>query len=332
MNKILELNRLKKYYTVKKGLIQKKSYSIKAVDDVSFDVCEGETLGLVGESGCGKTTIGRLILRLIEPTDNTILFKGRDIFKASSRELKSIRRKMGIVFQDPAASLNPRVTIYDSLKRLLVINGIGAQEAQEMIKETIDKVHIGEELLERYPQQLSGGQQQRASIARAIMLKPEFLVLDEPTSALDVSVQAQILNVLLQLQQEFRLTYLFITHNLSVVRYISDRICVMYVGKIMEIAPTEIIYENPLHPYTVGLMASAPVLSPRERQRAKFFLAGDPPSLLDPPAGCRLVLRCPFCFDLCQEVTPELKEVSPGHFVACHRAGEMPHLKKKSVS
>lgn len=323
MEKLLEVKNLKKYFTIKKGLINKKVFNVKAVDDVSFDVLKGETLGLVGESGCGKTTMARLILRLAFPTDNTILYKGKNIFKASGSELREFRKKIGIVFQDPASSLNPRVTIGDSLKRPLVINGIGKREADELIKETINKVNLGHELLTRYPYQLSGGQQQRASIARAIMLRPEILVLDEPTSALDVSVQAQTLNVLLQLQEEYNLTYVFITHNLSVVRYMSDRICVMYIGKIMEIASVEEIYKNPMHPYTAGLLSAAPPLSPRDRERSKFILSGDPPSLINPPSGCRLNPRCPYAEDKCRELTPELVEVKPGHQVACHKALEL---------
>lgn len=323
METLLQVSNLKKYFTIKKGILNKRVYHVKAVDDVSFAIFKGETLGLVGESGCGKTTMARLILNLVRPSENTIHFRGVDIYKASGKALRSLRTKIGIVFQDPAASLNPRTTILESLERPLKINGVTKQAARDVIDLVVSKVNLGQELLTRYPHQLSGGQQQRASIARAIMLRPELLVLDEPTSALDVSVQAQILNVLLELQQEFNLTYLFITHNLSVVRYMSDRICVMYIGRVMEIGPTETIYNHPLHPYTAGLLASAPPLSPRDRKNKKMVLQGDPPSLIDPPPGCRLSLRCPFCIDQCKSTTPELFEAKPGHFVACHRALEI---------
>lgn len=323
MNPLVRVDNIKKYFTFSEGLIKKKAFRIRAVDGVSFDIYKGETLGLVGESGSGKTTIARLMLRLTVPTENTVFFKGKDVFKATGKELKDLRRAMGIVFQDPASSLNPRATILDSIKRPLEINGYSKEEIVSLVNETMSKVALGKELLVRYPHQLSGGQQQRASIARAIILKPELIVLDEPTSALDVSVQAQILNLLLEIQEEFNLTYLFITHNLSVVRYISDRIGVMYLGKMMEIAPADEIYSSPMHPYTLGLLSSAPVLSPKERNRKKLILSGDPPSLINPPSGCRLHPRCPYVKDVCRKKSPELLEEKPGHFVACHRAKEL---------
>jgi len=324
METLVRVDNLKKHYSFAKGLLRKQVFNVKAVDGVSFDIKRGETFGLVGESGSGKTTMARLALRLITPTANTIYFDGADIFRASGRELAALRRKTGIVFQDPAASLNPRATILDSLRRPLEVHGIPKAEQAGLIAETATRVAMGEELLSRYPHQLSGGQQQRASIARAIILHPEFIVLDEPTSALDVSVQAQILNLLLDLQQEYNLTYLFITHNLSVVRYVSDRIGVMYLGRLMEVAPTDELYADPVHPYTIGLLSSAPSLSPRERERRKLMLSGEPPSLINPPPGCRLAPRCPFKTDVCERVLPELAEIKPGHYVACHRAGEHP--------
>ncbi len=323
LNPLIQVNSLKKYFTITKGLIRKEKRYIRAVDGVSFEIYPGETFGLVGESGSGKSTIARLLLRLIEPTDGGILFEGKDITKIHGKELRSVRRKMGIVFQDPASSLNPRSTIRGMLMRPLQLHGVPKEEAETLIAETLEKVNLGSELLDRYPHQLSGGQQQRVSIARAIILKPKFVVLDEPTSALDVSVQAQILNLLLDLQEEYNLTYLFISHDLSVVRYISDRIGVMYLGNLFEVVSTEELYENPLHPYTVGLLSSAPSLDPHMRGRRKFLLSGEPPSLINPPTGCPLHPRCPFSARICQEEKPALMEVGKGHFVACHKAGEL---------
>ena len=323
MDKILEVRQVKKYFTIARGLIKKKVMTVKAVDDVSFDLMRGEVFGLVGESGSGKTTMARLVLRLTQPTENTILLDGTDIFKAQGKALEEVRRKMSVVFQDPAASLNPRTTIGDSLRRPLQVHGIRADEAKRRIDEVTAQVSLGQELLTRYPHQLSGGQQQRASIARALVLEPRLLILDEPTSALDVSVQAQILNLFLDLQKKYELTYLFITHNLSVVKYICDRIGVMYLGKIMEIAPVDALYARPRHPYTMGLLSSAPVLDPRQRDRRKLLLSGEPPSLIDPPSGCRLAPRCPFAEQACHESVPPLAEVERGHWVACRRVKEI---------
>ena len=323
MDKILQVQNVKKYFTMARGLIKKKVMTVKAVDDVSFDLYRGEVFGLVGESGSGKTTVARLVLRLTEPTENTIFLDDTDIFKAQGKALADVRKKMSVVFQDPAASLNPRTTIGDSLRRPLDVHGISAAEARSRIKEVTAQVSLGDELLSRYPHQLSGGQQQRASIARALVLEPRLLVLDEPTSALDVSVQAQILNLFLDLQNRYDLTYLFITHNLSVVRYVCDRIGVMYLGKIMEIAPVDNLYKRPLHPYTMGLLTSAPVLDPRQRDRRKLMLSGEPPSLINPPTGCRLAPRCPFAEDACHASVPPLEEVEPGHWVACRRVREI---------
>lgn len=323
MSTIVKVDNIKKYFEINKGLFKKRVTHIKAVDDVSFKIRKGETLGLVGESGSGKTTLARMILGLIKPTENTIYLNNEDIFKASGKEVKEIRKKMGIVFQDPLASLNPRSTIRESLRRPMVVNGISKKDIDEIIKETVKNVNLREELLDRYPHQLSGGQLQRVSVARAVVLRPEFLVLDEPTSALDVSVQAQILNLLLDLQEQYNLSYLFISHDLNVVRFISDRIAVMYLGKLMEIGSVEEIFNNAKHPYTQGLILSSSVLSPRDRDRKKIAFSGEPPSLIDLPKGCRLSPRCPYKKDICLHKTPELREIVPGHFVACHRAEEL---------
>jgi len=320
MSSLVKVGNIKKHFTFTEGFIKRRVSRIRAVDGVSFNIRRGETFGLVGESGSGKTTIARLIMRLIEPTENTVYFKDMDIFAAQGKELRELRKAMSMVFQDPASSLNPRATILDSIRRPLELNGYSKQDIKTLVDEIIAKVAMGKELLSRYPHQLSGGQQQRASIARALIMKPELIVLDEPTSALDVSVQAQILNLLLDIQQEFNLTYLFITHNLSVVRYVSDRIGVMYLGKMMEIATVDELYAHPMHPYTLGLLSSAPALSPRERNRRKLILSGDPPSLINPPSGCRLHPRCPYAEEICRKKAPELLEQKPGHFVACHRA------------
>lgn len=323
MDSLVKIDNVKKYYTINKGLLKKQTLYVKAVDGIQLNINKGETIGLVGESGSGKSTIARLLLNFIKPNENTIYFDGMDIFNVSSSQLKKIRKRIGVVFQDPASSLNPRSTIYESLKRPLEIHGIPKKDIDPLIKETLAQVNLGEELLSRYPHQLSGGQQQRVNIARAIILKPEFLVLDEPTSALDVSVQAQILNLLLDIQKKYNMTYLFISHNLSVVRYISDRIGVMYLGQIMELGEVNQIYNNPMHPYTVGLLTSEPILNPRDRGRKKLILNGEPPSLLNPPKGCRLSTRCPFKKDVCISSNPQLEGVEKSHLVACHFRNEI---------
>lgn len=319
-NKVVEIKDIKKYFPLRGGGRKNKKY-VKAVDGITLDVYEGETLGLVGESGSGKTTLAKMILGLLPPTENTVLIDGNDIWK--DKKTKGRGKEVNAVFQDPASSLNPRSTIYRTLERPLLINGYSKEEAKERILDTVEKVNLRKELLDRFPNELSGGQQQRVSIARAISLMPRILVLDEPTSALDVSVQAQTLNELLRLQKELNMTYIFITHNLSVVRYMSDRICVMYGGKVMEIGKTEDIYEHCMHPYTLGLMSSVPPLHPRERNRKKHLLSGDMPSLIDVGEGCRFCSRCKYSKEICQNTQPPLKEVDEGHIVACHFAGEL---------
>ncbi len=319
-NKVVEIKDIKKYFPLRGGGRKNKKY-VKAVDGITLDVYEGETLGLVGESGSGKTTLAKMILGLLPPTENTVLIDGNDIWK--DKKTKGRGKEVNAVFQDPASSLNPRSTIYRTLERPLLINGYSKEEAKERILDTVEKVNLRKELLDRFPNELSGGQQQRVSIARAISLMPRILVLDEPTSALDVSVQAQTLNELLRLQKELNMTYIFITHNLSVVRYMSDRICVMYGGKVMEIGKTEDIYEHCMHPYTLGLMSSVPPLHPRERNRKKHLLSGDMPSLIDVGEGCRFCSRCKYSKEICQNTQPPLKEVGEGHIVACHFAGEL---------
>lgn len=317
---ILRTEGLKMYFYTDHKIFQKNRSYVPAVDDVSIEIKEGETLGLVGESGSGKTTLAKLILGLLTPTAGKIEIDGT----------------AGAVFQDPASSLNPRATVYRSLERPLELHGATKADAHDIIMETCEKVNLRTELLDRFPHELSGGQQQRVSIARAIMLKPKLLVLDEPTSALDVSVQAQTLNELLDLQEKFGLAYLFITHNIAVVRYMSDRIAVMYGGKIMEVGDTEEICEDYRHPYTLSLLSSVPPLHPKDRNRKKFLLTGDMPSLDSTQKGCRFASRCRFAKDCCFSAEPEMKAIcgasagnqtgaenSSGHRAACFFAGEL---------
>lgn len=316
---LIQIEHLKKYFPLRNN---KKGAAVRAVDDVSLNIYKGETLGLVGESGSGKTTLAKIILGLLPPTENTVYIGGKNMW--NKKEQKELREQIGAVFQDPASSLNPRATIYRSLERPLEVHGLSKEEAKKLIYETAERINIGHELLERFPHELSGGQQQRVSIARAIMLQPALLVLDEPTSALDVSVQAQTLNELLKLQSDYNMTYLFITHNLSVVRYMSDRICVMYGGQIMEIGSTEQVYAHHRHPYTLGLMSSVPPLHPKFRNREKHLLSGEMPSLVGDGKGCAFASRCKFCKEICKEQRPEMKAVGDDHFAACHFAGELP--------
>ncbi|MBV6395211.1 MAG: Oligopeptide transport ATP-binding protein OppF [Anaerolineales bacterium] len=314
---LVEVKNLVKYFPVRAGLLQRVVNQVKAVDDVSFDVREGETLGLVGESGCGKTTVGRALLRLIEPTSGSVRFEGKDMVGLKGRALKDVRREMQIIFQDPYASLDPRVPIGESVMEGLHIHGIGSpKERFDLMLDTLKKVGLEDYHARRYPHEFSGGQRQRIGIARALALRPKFIVCDEPVSALDVSIQSQVLNILKDLQQEFGLTYLFIAHNLSVVEHASNRVVVMYLGKVVEITGRDELFRNPLHPYTKALMSAIPIPNPRLK-RERQILKGDVPSPLNPPKGCRFHPRCPIAVEQCSREEPMLREISPDHMAAC---------------
>ncbi len=316
---LVVVKNLKKYFPVKSGVIQHVTAQVQAVDDVSFSVKKGETLGLVGESGCGKTTIGRTILRLTEPTSGTVDFDGVDLFSLKGEALKAVRRDMQIIFQDPYASLDPRVQIGDSVMEGLNIHGIGNKnDRYQMAIDTLKKVGLEEYHARRYPHEFSGGQRQRIGIARALTLNPRFIVCDEPVSALDVSIQSQVLNILKDLQRDLGLTYLFIAHNLGVVEHISDRVGVMYLGKMVELTNREELFLNPLHPYTKALLSAIPIPD-RSLRRERLILKGDVPSPINPPKGCRFHPRCPIAVDECSIKEPTFLEKSPDHFVACWR-------------
>ncbi|EJL22523.1 ABC transporter ATP-binding protein [Brevibacillus sp. BC25] len=314
---LLEVKSLTKHFTSKQGFFSKEKI-VRAVDGVNLTVYPGETVSIVGESGCGKSTTGRCILRLIEPTDGEVFFEGQDIRKLNESELRRARRNMQLVFQDPFASLNPRKTIGQLLEDPLIIHGIGnSAERRKQVEEMIQIVGLSKQQLDRFPHEFSGGQRQRIGIARALILRPKLIVADEPVSALDVSIQAQILNLMQDLQKEFNLTYLFISHDLSVVRHISDRVAVMYLGKVVEVADKQSLYEKPTHPYTQALLSAVPVPNPHLTTQ-RIILEGDLPSPANPPSGCTFHPRCRYCMDICKTVAPVASEVSAGHFVTCH--------------
>jgi len=318
---LLKVENLKMYFPITQGIILQRQVGwVRAVDDITFSVKRGETLGLVGESGCGKSTTGRAILQLYKPTAGTVDFLGKSLTQLNGGDLRRMRREMQMIFQDPYASLNPRMTVGSIIGEPLEIHGLArGREKQERVQELLRIVGLNPYFANRYPHEFSGGQRQRIGIARALAVQPSFIVCDEPISALDVSIQAQVINLLEELQEQFTLTYLFIAHDLSVVRHISDRVAVMYVGKIVELTTRDLLYERPLHPYTKALLSAVPIPDPIiERKRQRIILTGDVPSPVNPPSGCRFHPRCPFAQELCREKEPELLEVEPDHFAACH--------------
>ncbi len=311
---------LKLHFPIKEGiLIDRTVAHVHAVDDVTFEIAEGETLGLVGESGCGKTTLSRVLMRLLEPTAGTINFQSKDITHAGRKELEPLRRQMQMVFQDPFASLNPRKRVSQIIGMPLMLHGVERSQIETRVRELLDRVGLSPEHLNRFPHEFSGGQRQRIGVARALALEPRMIVLDEPVSALDVSVQAQIINLLDELQDDFGLSYLFVAHDLSVVKHVSDRIAVMYLGKLMEVSPADELYTKPIHPYTSALLSAIPIPDPREnRRRERLVVSGEPPNPIDPPSGCVFHPRCPRATEVCSRVEPPLARYPGGHLAACH--------------
>ena len=318
-NVLLRVDNLVKHFPIMRGLFQKQVGAVRAVDGISFDVKRGETLGLVGESGCGKSTTGRAVLQLYRPTSGSVYFDGVDLVQLKGEDLRQMRRKMQMIFQDPYASLNPRMTVGEIIREPLIVHNVSTEsEANERVRELLELVKLNPSFATRYPHEFSGGQRQRIGIARALALQPSFIVCDEPISALDVSIQAQVVNLLEELQEKFGLTYLFIAHDLSVVRHISDRVAVMYLGVVVEMSSRNELYRNPLHPYSQALLSAVPIPDPmKEATRKRTILVGDVPSPANPPSGCRFRTRCPIAESICAEKRPEFREVKPDHFVAC---------------
>ncbi|MDD3631759.1 MAG: ABC transporter ATP-binding protein [Atribacterota bacterium] len=317
-NQLITVKNLTKYFPIKKGVFRRTVGWVKAVDNVSFNVYDGEILGLVGESGCGKSTTALTMLRLVEPTSGEIMFKGKNIAKISKKQMRRYRKDLQIIFQDPYSSLDPRMRIKNIVAEGIVTHKLYDSKTRvEKVRELLEKVGIPANCMDRFPHEFSGGQRQRIGIARALALNPQIIVCDEPVSALDVSIRSQIINLFKELQQEFKLTYIFIAHDLSVIKYISDRVAVMYLGKIVEIAPKKVFFDNTLHPYAQALVSAVPVPNP-DFKRKRILLEGDVPSPADPPSGCRFHPRCPKVMEICSQVEPELKEVEKEHFVACH--------------
>ena len=330
---LLHVENLCKEFTADSSVFSKEKKSVKAVDNISFDIYPGETFGLVGESGCGKSTTGRCIMRLTNPTGGKVVFDGKDVATMSKAELKHMRRDMQFIFQDPYASLNPRMTIGEIVSEPLVIHGEmnNKEERINYVRELLDIVGLNPEHINRYPHEFSGGQRQRVGIARAFALKPKLIICDEPVSALDVSIQAQVLNLLKDLQKQYGTAYLFIAHDLSVVQHISDRVAVMYLGNMMEVSDWKTLYAQPHHPYTQSLLSAVPVPDPDvQHSRKRIILKGDPPSPINPPSGCRFHTRCPIACEKCSQERPELREVADGHFCACHFAADHP-IKGSSI-